>query len=152
MCAALKVTRIFSAARRDPIADRQRCTFPDGDSCRIESPGRMSFIITSQGKVGSLSAISGALGRWTVHCWDVTSAERMGGAFEERFLRFSRAGAPLSKSAISRIVGRLQSLFSQWRKRSLKGESVVFLYLDAIALRVRIANKVVWRRCRRQWE
>ena len=52
-------------------------------------------------------------------------------------------GAPLSKSAISRIVGRLQSLFSEWRKRSLKGESVVFLYLDAIALRVRIANKVV---------
>jgi putative transposase len=52
-------------------------------------------------------------------------------------------GAPLSKSAISRIVGRLQSLFSEWRKRSLKAESVVFLYLDAIALRVRIANKVV---------
>ncbi len=52
-------------------------------------------------------------------------------------------GAPLSKSAISRIVGRLQSLFSQWRQGSLKAESVVFLYLDAIALRVRIANKVV---------
>jgi transposase-like protein len=52
-------------------------------------------------------------------------------------------GAALSKSAISRIVGRLQVLFSEWRQRSLKGESVVFLYLDAIALRVRIANKVV---------
>jgi len=52
-------------------------------------------------------------------------------------------GAPLSKSAISRIVGRLQSLFSEWRQRSLKGESVVFVYLDAIALRVRLANKVV---------
>lgn len=52
-------------------------------------------------------------------------------------------GAPLSKSAISRIVGRLQSLFSQWRKCTLKGESVVFVYLDAIVLRVRIANKVV---------
>jgi transposase-like protein len=52
-------------------------------------------------------------------------------------------GAPLSKSAISRIVGRLQSLFFQWRERSLESESVVFLYLDAIALRVRIANKVV---------
>jgi Transposase, Mutator family len=51
--------------------------------------------------------------------------------------------APLSKSAISRIVGRLQALFTEWRKRSLKGESVVFLYLDAIALRVRIANRVV---------
>ena len=74
-------------------------------------------------------------------CWDVTSAERMGGAFEERFLRFCVARR--FPSAISRIVGRLQSLFSQWRKRSLKGESVVFLYLDAIALRVRIANKVV---------
>ena len=52
-------------------------------------------------------------------------------------------GAPVSKSAISRIVGRLQGLFSEWRKQSLKTESVVFLYLDAIALRVRIANKVV---------
>lgn len=52
-------------------------------------------------------------------------------------------GAPLSKSAISRIVGRLEALFSQWRERSLKTESVVFVYLDAIALRVRIANKVV---------
>ncbi len=51
--------------------------------------------------------------------------------------------APLSKSAISRIVGRLQSLFSQWRQGSLKGESMIVLYLDAIALRVRIANKVV---------
>ena len=53
-------------------------------------------------------------------------------------------GAPLSKSAISRIVGRLQVVvFTVAPKRSLKGESVVFLYLDAIALRVRIANKVV---------
>src|SRR6266498_5050559 len=27
-------------------------------------------------------------------------------------------GAPLSKSAVSRIVGRLQALFTDWRKRS----------------------------------
>ena len=52
-------------------------------------------------------------------------------------------GVPLSKSAISRIVGRLQALFSEWRERSLKAEAIVFLYLDAIALRVRVANKVV---------
>jgi putative transposase len=52
-------------------------------------------------------------------------------------------GSPLSKSAISRIVGRLEGMFCQWRERSLKAESVVFVYLDAIALRVRIANKVV---------
>src|SRR5215510_5248992 len=52
-------------------------------------------------------------------------------------------GAPLSKSAISRIVGRLQALFTDWRQRSLKEEAVVWIYLDAIALRVRIAAKVV---------
>jgi len=52
-------------------------------------------------------------------------------------------GAPLSKSAISRLVGRLEALFSQWRSRSLASEAVVFLYLDAIALRVRIAKKVI---------
>lgn len=52
-------------------------------------------------------------------------------------------GSPLSKSAISRLVGRLEALFSQWRSRSLATEAVVFLYLDAIALRVRIAKKVI---------
>jgi putative transposase len=52
-------------------------------------------------------------------------------------------GAALSKSAISRIVGRLQALFTDWRQRSLKTESAVLLYLDGICLRVRIANKVV---------
>jgi putative transposase len=52
-------------------------------------------------------------------------------------------GSPLSKSAISRLVGRLEALFSQWRSRSMATEAVVFLYLDAIALRVRIAKKVI---------
>lgn len=52
-------------------------------------------------------------------------------------------GAPLSKSSISRIVGRLQSLFVFWRKRSLKEFPLLVLYLDAIALRVRVAHKVV---------
>lgn len=52
-------------------------------------------------------------------------------------------GTPLSKSAISRLVGRLEELFTQWRGRSLATEAVVFLYWDAIALRVRIAKKVI---------
>ncbi len=51
-------------------------------------------------------------------------------------------GAPLSKSAISRIVGRLKTLFERWRQRSLDAEPLL-LYLDAIALRVRLAQKVV---------
>jgi len=52
-------------------------------------------------------------------------------------------GSPLSKSAISRLVGRLEALFSQWRSRSIASEAVVVMYLDAIALRVRIAKKVI---------
>ena len=52
-------------------------------------------------------------------------------------------GAPLSKSAISRLVGRLKALFVQWRQSSLEQERIVLLYLDAISLRVRIAQKVV---------
>lgn len=52
-------------------------------------------------------------------------------------------GAPLSKSAISRLAGRLEALWSHWRSRSLTTEPVVFLYRDAIALRVRIAKKVI---------
>ena len=51
-------------------------------------------------------------------------------------------GAPLSKSAISRLVGRISALFEEWRKRSLSEERISILYLDAIALRARIADKV----------
>lgn len=52
-------------------------------------------------------------------------------------------GVPLSKSSISRLVGRLEELFSQWRSRSLASEAAIVMYLDAIALRVRIAKKVI---------
>lgn len=52
-------------------------------------------------------------------------------------------GAPLSRSAISRLVGRISALFEEWRKRSLSEEHIAILYLDAIALRVRIGGKVV---------
>lgn len=51
-------------------------------------------------------------------------------------------GAPLSKSAVSRVVRRVQALFEQWRRRPLQEEGGVVLYLDAIALRVRLAQPV----------
>ena len=38
-------------------------------------------------------------------------------------------GAPLSKSAISRLVGRLQALFTQWRSQSFATEAVYFFIL-----------------------
>jgi putative transposase len=51
--------------------------------------------------------------------------------------------APLSKSAVSRIVGTLQGELEAWRTRSLAELDVFGLYLDAIALRVRSAGRVV---------
>ncbi len=52
-------------------------------------------------------------------------------------------GAPLSKSAISRLVGRITSLFAQWRQRSLAEEGIAYLDLDALGSRVRLAKQVV---------
>ena len=51
--------------------------------------------------------------------------------------------APLSKSAVSRIVGTLKTELEAWRTRSLADLDVLGLYLDAFALRVRSAGKVV---------
>jgi transposase-like protein len=51
--------------------------------------------------------------------------------------------APLSKSAVSRIVGTLKAELEASRTRSLAELDVVGLYLDALALRVRSAGKVV---------
>jgi len=50
--------------------------------------------------------------------------------------------APLSKSAVSRVVGTLKNSLEEWRKRSLEELEVIYLYLDAFALRVRSAGKV----------
>jgi putative transposase len=49
----------------------------------------------------------------------------------------------LSKSAISRIVGRLKSHFEQWSQRDLSGERYAVVYLDAIRLPIRMAGRVV---------
>ena len=59
-----------------------------------------------------------------------------------RALRPLLKAAPLSKSAVSRVVGTLKSEMEAWQKRSLKELDVAFLYLDAIALRVRAAGRV----------
>lgn len=50
--------------------------------------------------------------------------------------------APLSKSAVSRIVATLRGDWEAWRTQSLAELNVVYLYLDAIALKVRSAGKV----------
>jgi transposase-like protein len=49
--------------------------------------------------------------------------------------------SPLSKSAISRLIVRLKEYFENWRRRSLAGEDVRYLYLDGICVRVRCGGK-----------
>jgi putative transposase len=51
--------------------------------------------------------------------------------------------APLSKSAVSRLVNRLEESYERWRQRDLAEERIVYLYLDAIYPKVRSAGKVV---------
>lgn len=51
--------------------------------------------------------------------------------------------ANLSRSTISRIVGRLRTLFTAWQERDLSAESLAVLYLDGIYLPVRLARRVV---------
>jgi transposase-like protein len=51
--------------------------------------------------------------------------------------------APLSKSAVSRIVATLREGLAAWMTRSLSDVDLVYLYLDSLALRVRSAGKVV---------
>jgi putative transposase len=51
-------------------------------------------------------------------------------------------GAPLSKSAVSRVVTGLKDQYETWRTRDVSGERLKVLYLDAAYLRVRLAKKI----------
>jgi putative transposase len=51
--------------------------------------------------------------------------------------------APLSKSAVSRVVATLKDALAAWRTRPLGDVDAIYLYLDGFALRVRSAGKVV---------
>jgi putative transposase len=53
------------------------------------------------------------------------------------------SGAPLSKSAVSRLVSRLEESYEHWRQRDLAEDRIVYLYLDAIYPKVRSGGKVV---------
>ena len=51
--------------------------------------------------------------------------------------------ANLSKSAVSRVVARLRTLFSSWSQRDLGEESYPILIFDGLHLKVRLARRVV---------
>jgi putative transposase len=50
-------------------------------------------------------------------------------------------GAPLSKDAVSRLVGRLRDEFTAWLARDLAAEQVCYLFMDGWYPRVRIGKK-----------
>lgn len=51
--------------------------------------------------------------------------------------------AHLSKSAVSRIVGRLKALFATWQNRDLSAERYPIVFLDGFRLKVRVARRIV---------
>jgi transposase-like protein len=50
-------------------------------------------------------------------------------------------GAPLSKDAVSRLVGRLRDEFTAWAARDLAAEEVCYVFMDGWYPRVRIGKK-----------
>ena len=52
-------------------------------------------------------------------------------------------GAPLSKDAVSRLVGRLRDEFTAWSTRDLAAEETCYLFLDGWYPRVRVGKKRV---------
>jgi len=53
------------------------------------------------------------------------------------------SGAALSKSAVSRLVLRLEESYRLWQRRDLAEEKILYLYLDAIYPKVRSGGRVV---------
>jgi putative transposase len=66
-----------------------------------------------------------------------TNTRRMGRALQPLL-----KGAPLSKSAVSRVMRTLRESFEAWRTRPLEGEPIAYLFLDGIAVKVRVDRRV----------
>src|SRR6516225_7374697 len=67
-----------------------------------------------------------------------TNTRRIRGALEPLL-----TGAALSKSAVSRLVTRLEESYRTWQQRDLAEEHIVYLYLDAIYPKVRSGGRVL---------
>lgn len=52
-------------------------------------------------------------------------------------------GAPLSKDAVSRLIGRMGEDFESWRTRDLSGEEIAYLFMDGWYPKVRIGKRRV---------
>jgi len=148
-----ELTQVLGAAKGQRVATR--CGYRHGEKARTLTTG-LGLVQLALPR-GRLFTPEGHEREWTSHFLAryQRRARAVDGALLGAYLSGANSrrikgalapllrGAPLSKSAVSRIVGRLTSLFEAWRTRSLRDERIGLLYLDAIALRVRIAQKVV---------
>ena len=57
-------------------------------------------------------------------------------------IRILFKNAPLSRSTISRIIGKLKAYFEAWRTQDLAQERLPYLYLDGIYVKVRCGGRV----------
>src|SRR5262249_8014537 len=55
--------------------------------------------------------------------------------------RHRRGGCPLSKDAVSRLVGRLREDFETWRTRDLADEDLRYVFMDGWYPKVRIGGR-----------
>lgn len=72
----------------------------------------------------------------------------LGGVSTHKIKRIARLlglAGTLSASCVSRLVWQLKEHFEGWQGRSLRDKSIPYLYLDAIAVRVRLDRRVVSR-------
>lgn len=60
----------------------------------------------------------------------------------QRALQPLLRAAPLSKSAVSRVMRTLRESFEAWRTRPLDDEPIAYLFLDGIAAKVRVDRRV----------
>jgi transposase-like protein len=57
-------------------------------------------------------------------------------------LRPMLRNAPISKSTVSRLIVQLKEYFEAWRKRSLVGQIMRYVYFDGICVRVRCGKRI----------
>jgi transposase-like protein len=84
----------------------------------------------------------GEPGEWTRRSWGRIWRERTPVRIRKA-LEPLLGEANLSRSAVSRVVGRLKAQFAAWDGRDLREESYPLLILDALHLKVRMARRVV---------
>lgn len=103
-------------------------------------------IMTKEGKSEWRSTLLPRYARRIAEVNEAVTAAYLSGANTRRIrgaLSPLLRDAPLSKSAVSRVIATLKAAFDEWRRRPLDGLDVAYIYLDAIALKIRSAKKVV---------